>query len=208
MVHSNAATDIEETLAAPLGEMIAAVGRGIADAQSALDAQTMQRFKDIYQADSELQHEMRRLGFMPTWYRIPEAEAELTLSLSVGAHSQVTGTTGNSGASAPGGIRLFAAPVDASYANKYDFKMEAVSKIKFKIVAVPPSPQAEQTRVVPSGLIGKTFRQAKALLDEWEIPHTQAGKGSSHPEALYVEKVEPPSGQTLKPGQPVILTLK
>lgn len=191
--------------------MIAHVGRGIAEAQAALDAQTFESFKKLYDVDNKVGTEMRQLGFSPTWYRIPEAEAEIRMSISIGSRERQPGL---SPAGAPEGARaqsmqLYAAPIDASYANKYQFQAEGVSRVKFKIVAVPPSQQADAARVVPKGLELKKFGDVKALLDEWEIDYIfdPVGRTATNPDSLTVVEVSPASGSVLKPGAKVTLKL-
>jgi len=207
---------VGEALAAPLGDVIAHVGRGIAEAQAALDAQTFRTFKRQFDASDDVAIEMRRLGFTPTWYRIPEAEAEVSMSISIGARGPLpTGSTGaarQTPGTNPEAIQLYAAPIDAAYASKYEFHSEGVSRLKFKIVAVPPSQEADATRVVPKGLIRErpnqlSFDEARRLLDDWQIEYELTGRKATHPGGQKVVSVQPEPGTLLKPGQKVTLTL-
>src|SRR5689334_14430654 len=70
-------------LAAPLGDLIAAVGRGLAEAQQSLDLGTIEAIRALYAGSGGDLEILRRFGYQPTWYRIPELQAEITLSLSV-----------------------------------------------------------------------------------------------------------------------------
>ena len=106
----NNPTDISDALSAPLGDLIAAVGRGVADAQQALDEGTIETLKKLYAENNEL----LKFGYQPTWYKIPEVDAEISVSLSISGSAQES--TGVSDANtASSGIKLYAAPIDANY---------------------------------------------------------------------------------------------
>ena len=210
MPPESSALDLTEALSAPLGDVIAAVGRGVAEAQTALDAATVEGFKRMFSGGDAMLEEMRRIGYHPTWYRIPEVEAEVTISLSISGESRQAGTTPPAGPDAaiggPGRIQLYAAPVDASYANKYDFQVQAASKLRFKVVAVPPSPEATEMKVVP-GLGNKTFEEAKALLDELRIPYRLEDPKLLPAPAAPIRSFSPRVGTVLARGQAVILNV-
>lgn len=162
---------LTEALSAPLGDLISSVANGVAQAQKALDAQTLQTFKDIYASSEGLQEELQRIGYQPTWYKIPEVNAEITMTLSVGERETSESFEQlRSGERRSGELKLFAAPVDAHYANRFGYDIQGASTLKFRIVAVPPSPQAEAVRVVPS-LVGKPLTEARQLLDRLGIPY-------------------------------------
>src|SRR3954463_4880700 len=110
MAKPTSPNEVSDTLAAPLGDLIAAVGRGLAEAQQALDMATVETIKALHSGQSEGLDVLRRLGYQPTWYRIPELHAELTLSLSVGGTTTTTGSGSADGqaTAGPGRIRLYA----------------------------------------------------------------------------------------------------
>jgi hypothetical protein len=58
---------------------------------------------------------------------------------------------------------LYATPVDAGYSSRFGFTLQATSKIKFRIVPVPPSSAAEAIQVMPA-LVGLTRAEAAARL--------------------------------------------
>ncbi len=142
MANPRSPADISETMAAPLGDLIAAVGRGLAGAQQSLDMATFETIRAMYKGDDAALEIMRQLGWQPTWYRIPELAAELTLSLSVSATETRTGQ-------GPGAVQLYGSPMDASYTNRYDYDLQAASVVKFKIVAVPPAVELGERKIVP-----------------------------------------------------------
>lgn len=166
--------------AAPLGDLIAAVGRGVAEAQAALDAGSLEQTLALYDQSDELNQTLRDLGYRPTFYAIPETESELKLSMTV------AGTTPASPAVrpaspiplGPGGSllagrlkakpRVYAAPVDGRYQNSFSYSSQVSATVKFKVVAVPPPSEAEAARVVPN-FVGMTFGDAVALAESFDL---------------------------------------
>ena len=98
---------------------IAAVARGVAEGQKALDQTSIAMQKEI-DADAEL----AELGLMATWFQIPEADFEMKLAFSV----QETGA---------GRRALYAAMVNASYKNRFAYDVSGSSALKLKIRPVP-----------------------------------------------------------------------
>lgn len=190
---NNPADESLATLAAPLGDLIAAVGRGLADAQKALDQGTIDTLKTLYSGEDANMNVLRRMGYQPTWYRIPELEAEITASLSVSRSGKTQGM-------APGSLQMYLSPVDAMYSNSYDYKLDAASVIKFKVVAVPPSAQAADMKIMPM-LVDKSFKDAGQFLSELGVPFETMGAGTR------VVETNPKPGELLSPGQKAILSL-
>ncbi|ASJ71983.1 PASTA domain-containing protein [Granulosicoccus antarcticus] len=179
---------------AALGELIGAVGRGVADAQQALDRSTIEQIARIYSdLDDDTQAHLRAIGYQPTWYKIPEATAELMVTLSVAGGDGVQHRSDT-------GVRLHATPVDANYANKYSFNLQAASKVTFKIVPVPPTAQAEEIRVVPH-LDGRASTEAAQILDRLGIRHNLDDDAEGE-----VDSTSPSAGSMLGPDD--VLTIK
>jgi hypothetical protein len=190
-----------ETLSAPIGELIAAVGHSVADAQHSLDAQTIANFQAIYSAENTAAFEaLRSIGYRPTWYHIPEISAEVNVALTV------SGTVESQAAAAPAQapnllaprIRVYAAPVDAGYTSKYNYELKAASAIKFRIVPVPPSPAAEALRVVPD-VVGQTWSAARTLLQRLDVPYRLPDPAPA--ETDVVASQSPAAGTLLASGQ-------
>lgn len=191
---------IGDVLAAPLGDLIAGVGRGMADAQAALNQATIDAIKQLYTGDSA-QTEMALLGYTPQWYAIPEVEADMQIALSL------TGSHASSGRS--GGISLIGVPVDAQFQNQFQYDLRAASRLKFKIVPVPPTSAAAGARVVPD-LVGVTYADAVARLGAVGLPHVVTGwqppaegeDGSqSPPSDAQVTATTPAAGQLILEGE-------
>ena len=68
---------------APLGDLIASVGLGIADAQRALDLASFDVLQAIYGSTDGPYRELQRIGYRPNWYHIPEATGEISVALTV-----------------------------------------------------------------------------------------------------------------------------
>ncbi|WP_045226919.1 PASTA domain-containing protein [Methyloterricola oryzae] len=214
MPKANELGEITQALSAPLGELIAAVGRGVAEAQWALDQHTLESFKAIYGSDDVLYRELRDLGYQPTWYRIPEATAEIYVTLSASGKETMTSSVPNiapSGAvpavNEPSGrIELYATPVDASFSNTYDYRLQACSQLKFRVVPVPASDGADGMKVVPQ-LLGQTYADATALLDRLGIIHGLEHEFIEPRGDETIASTQPGAGSVLPAGRKLVLTL-
>ena len=198
MTNPLSAVDISETMAAPLGDLIAAVGRGLAEAQQSLDQATIDTIKALYSGNDSRLDLMRQLGWQPTWYRIPELTAELTISLSVSA-------TETSSGQGPGSVQLYASPMDASYTNRYDYDLQAASVIKFKVLPVPPTVELAERKLVPA-LKTMKLSDARQRLASLGMPF-QIEEGVTPTDATQVQDTNPPEGALLAAGEKVTLFL-
>lgn len=144
-----------ELLGSPLGELISSVGQGVGDAQAALDQGALQQTLDIYDISKDedrsaeelnLVNLIREMGYQPTFYSIPETEVEAQISLSLDLKSeQSTPTTGYTLSK----YKVNATPLNAGNMNRYGIQANAMAKLKFKIVPVPPPPGSAELRIVP-----------------------------------------------------------
>ena len=72
---------VSDVMAAPIGELIAAVGQGVADAQQALDRGSLAQILEIYShADSDELKLLQQIGYQPTFYALPETTGEIQVS--------------------------------------------------------------------------------------------------------------------------------
>lgn len=183
-----------DALSAPLGDLIAEVGRSVAEAQKALDAATIDNVRALAAASGpdDPDRLLRQIGYQPTWYQIPEVTAEITVALAL------TGSGETSGKSGAPRMRMMAAPVDASYASRYNYELKAASSLKFRIVPVPPSPTAERMRVVPK-VVGLTLADARARLAEADVRFRLADE-QAHADDSVVASQQPEPGELLTGG--------
>ncbi|MGB1014841.1 MAG: hypothetical protein ACPG4T_11955 [Nannocystaceae bacterium] len=184
----NSPEDLTEALSAPLGDLIAAVGRGVAEAQRAMDASTIASIRELDQVKGDIGSVMRSIGYRPNWYQIPKVEADLTVSLTIGGEAK------------GGRLQLYAAPTDASYTNKYAFDLQAVSKLKFSVVAVPPTPEQAGLRVVPRLAKTPTVDAYVTQLERLQIPYVFDGHDDPPADAT-IQRVEPRPGTLLRADQ-------
>jgi hypothetical protein len=190
-----------DALSLPLGELIASVGRGVAEAQREMDAASISVLQEIYSRGDGLFVELQRIGYRPTWYHIPEAEGDLQITLTATSEQ-----TSGSAAATPGSsrIKLYAAPVDAAYASRFGFNVQASSRVKFRIVPVPPSTAADSLQVVPL-LVGMTVEAARARLDALNITGTFPAGAEA---GATVKTQSPAANQLLLAGQSVIVEIE
>ncbi len=201
--------DLTDALSTPIGKLISTIGINMADAQQELDASTIENLKMIYNEGDQTFEELRKIGYQPSWYQIPEVSAEINMALTVSGTSEESGKR-TSGRTLPrkGRIQLYAIPVDATFTNKYGFEYQASSKIQFRVVPVPPSPTAEGIRVAP-GLEELTLELAEQMLQNLNIEYRLHDKSPAEPDPhslIKTQSIAP--GEIIYPGQPLILTLE
>ena len=190
-----------DALSLPLGELIASVGRGVAEAQREMDAASISVLQEIYSRGDGLFVELQRIGYRPTWYHIPEAEGDLQITLTA-TSEQTTGAAAPTLGSSR--IKLYAAPVDAAYASRFGFNVQASSRVKFRIVPVPPSTAADSLQVVPL-LVGMTVEEARARLDSLKMAGTFPDGAAA---GAKVTTQSPAAHQLLLAGQSVIVEIE
>ena len=117
-----------DTLAAPLGELIIAIGRSVADAQATLDGRVLEHFGAIYDQSAAAFEPLRAIRYQPTWYHVSEATAQIALALTV---------TRSQGGAQPTRRDVLVAPVDGEYASRFTYRHRSASSLTFRIVPVP-----------------------------------------------------------------------
>lgn len=100
---------------------LAEIARGVAEAQHALDMNSIETAKKL--VSEGLTHQW---GITATWFRIPEVEAELKLALDLRSPSTAQDSS-----------RLICTSGNAMYQNTYAFSVNAMSTLKARIVAIP-----------------------------------------------------------------------
>ncbi len=218
---------VSDITSAPLGRIIASVGEGVAEAQRALDRQAIGQLLALYAESDEGTRLLRESGWRPTFYTLPETEGEVKVALSLSGADPDEPSTGAEagGAGAPrpsptpaplrGGAllstrlsrslapprtKLYATPVDGGYRNRFGFEASVSATIRFRIVPVPPPPEADRMRVVPD-LQGMSAADSARLLEGFdlvlEVEHGGEGSVSDQvPEPGTVVRV----GDTVRVG--------
>ncbi|TFI58103.1 PASTA domain-containing protein [Sphingomonas parva] len=193
---------ISDGFVAPLGDVIAAVGRGVADAQAALDQASLQATLSLYETEGDAATTLlREIGYRPTFYVLPETTCEVQMSMRVGGSSASDGSA-NAPPETPRLLqaKAYATPVDASFANRFGYEASASAKLTFKIVPVPPPLALDERRPVPD-LLGKSVTDASAALARLGFEaefHSNKGEVFSTP---------PPGGTIVLAQSPAALTL-
>jgi hypothetical protein len=184
-----------DMVSAPIGDLIAEMGRGVASAQKELDKQALDNYKEIYEDNTEALMSLKQMGYRPTWYHIPDAEAELKVSLTLG---------GDYSGSRSSKMTLFASPVDAGFRNSYNYSLEASSSLKFRIVPIPEPAALEQRNIVPA-VAGMTLARARNLLSSLGIAYA-ISPGDSEDHEL-VTSISPEAGTILEVDQEVAISI-
>jgi hypothetical protein len=160
--------DMVETFSAPIEHLIVALGQGIADAQRALDLNSIQTQEAL---DSDPQ--TAQLGLQATWYQFPKVDLELKLALSMAQSGSQPSTPAVATphlninpALLRASTRLIAQPVSATYQTQFSYDAQAASTLSLSIVPVPaPRPSDSSTnppRMTPPDVIN-TALASKAV---------------------------------------------
>ena len=181
-----------DSLSVPIGDLIASVGQGVADAQRAMDAASIAALRDVYESSEGLLHELQRIGYRPNWYHIPEAEGEIQVALTISGQDS---TGANAAVAGRSNVKLYATPIDAGYSSRFNFTLQAASRVRFRIVPVPPSNAAEALQVVPA-LVGIKVSEARDRLNLLGIIADVGGAADT--DVVSVQEPEP--GSILPPG--------
>lgn len=196
MAQNNKTGQLMESLSLPVGDLIAEVGKGVAQAQQALDAQVIDNFKNIYNNNDDALKHLREIGYRPTWYHIPQAEAQLQVSLTISGNYSESGTIQS---------RMHATPVDAGYKNNFDYSLEGSSTLKFKVVPIP-EPTAMESRQVMPDLSSKSVADAKTILDALNTRY-ELLPAESDPDAKVLSTV-PVAGEFIEPLTIVLINVQ
>lgn len=185
-----------ESAFAPIEDMLTATGRGIAQAQKAMDMASIEIQKEIDATEA-----LAGTGIQATWYAIPEVELNLKIALSI------EGTTGAGGAAGTGsggsvgkagaGGKIRITPINARFQNQFDFSQQVASELKVKIVPVPKP--AGATKTVPD-VEGMALDDARRALEENKFKYRLsrvAGTPGREEQDTEVKKVTPEAGTTV-----------
>jgi hypothetical protein len=124
-------------LEAPLPELIQRLGLAVAEAQSALDRNSIAVAKSLVDTKvtmGDQEHSLLELGFTPTFYAFTEATVEAKVTFSVQESSEIK----VGGSLSVSYFSLVTATINASYTRKYSFSAEGASSIAARLVSLPP----------------------------------------------------------------------
>lgn len=124
---------IEDVLVHPLEEILTRIGQGVANAQRALDLNSIAT-QTLLSSDPVL----KEYGLEATWYHMPEVVLEMKMTLTLRREDQVKDNK-----VVLRKLRMYAAPFNSSYQNMFNTEVSGVSQIRAKIVSIPPTRRPE-----------------------------------------------------------------
>ncbi len=205
---NNSFNFMKDVLASPLGELIASIGKGVGEAQAALDRGSLQQTLELYNGDPENSDEalklLREIGYIPTFYVLPKTTVKAKITLAI-SQSKESPTKNNERFA----TKMYASPMNATHTNTYNLDINACAELQFEIVPVPPS-ESSAVRIMPpisANADGKNYFELKkvlSILDNYSIKYELESKSDSY-EKAFISSVEIKSGRIiLKEGETVI----
>jgi hypothetical protein len=142
----------QELLDVPLPDMVTKLALGIADAQRALDensVETAELLADTpiaangtvtFEAADPVEMSLIQVGLNPTFYQFAEASIEVTMDIKTTTSSE---TNIKVGFKAKVGFAMWSASVrlDVSHNRKFQKEVRGTSRLFTKMVPVPPPPR-------------------------------------------------------------------
>ncbi|MFK7749091.1 MAG: hypothetical protein AB8B65_11920 [Kordia sp.] len=146
---------IQQITNAPLPMMLEKLGMSIANAQSALDANSIRLANELAAVKINLgdeEYSLLSLGFAPTFYAFTEASVEMKMEFSMAESESYGGALGfsygkssdsNSSSSSDNSssdstsTQMFGVSISAHYSRKFSSSAEGSSSIAAKIVSLP-----------------------------------------------------------------------
>lgn len=131
---------------APLPQIIEKLGLAIAQAQYALDTNSVALAKTMSETEVEIgdkSYNLLSLGFQPSFYSFTEATVEAKLSFTMTETTETSVAVGLQ-VGVQYGVFMAAASVDVSYARKFSVSTEGASSIAARLVSLPPPDVFEQ----------------------------------------------------------------
>jgi len=231
---SNPIKQFSELLSSPLGELIASIGKGVGEAQAALDEgslrQTLELYKlenaedynkriknasteelEIINDESRLMQLIRSIGYQPTFYVIPETEVEAKISLNMDIQGSAPANNQNPYHLAK--YRANATPLNANNINQYNLNANAAATLKFKIVPVPPPSGVAEKRIMPD-LVGRAYDDEtreliKSIGLNYKLVKDSEELVKKNSEATFkISKQSIDKNKIIETGTEIILTIK
>lgn len=211
---------VNDVVAAPLGDVIASVGEGVAAAQHALDEGSLAAVLELYaDGDDAKMRLLREIGYRPTFYTLPDTTGEVRVALKLGQGAAgASAAKAVSKSSVPTAVmarlgarglnlsqKLYASPVDAGYSNQYGYTADVSAKLTFRIVPIPPPDGVDELRLVPA-LVGKALSDARLLAEAYELNIELNAEPEEGADPAVLTQ-EPEAGAIARVGDSLSLTL-
>jgi len=190
---------VNELAVAPLGDLIASIGKGVGEAQAALDAGSLSQTLELYRTPvpgenvNMLSKMMKEIGYRPTFYVLPETEVDVRVTMAI---SNEATSSQNIETKKPDDLSLesklaslkpkltksstYVSTLNASTANKYNMDYQMATNIKFKIVPIPP-PVFVENLIETDGV--QDFIDKMSKSSEAEETDEESGKQVDKPPA-------------------------
>ena len=196
----------QQLLDVPFGDMVASLGMAIAQAQCALDHNSIEILKMMGEADTvslptiksmkysgnELTVEddvfstsMIGAGFQPTFYQFAETVIEVKMAISMSQETsseRKTKTTETTNKKSFWRTKSTArtTTVDATYSSKYNYSAEGSSLLRTRLVPVPPNAIIAQVIDLRNQAMNKIFEiESKRVEAEIEKVNNKDGNQNS-----------------------------
>ncbi|MCL4102506.1 DUF4332 domain-containing protein [Fibrobacter sp. HC4] len=182
-----------------LSSVITELGKGVAQAQRALDENSMAIQNEILQNDR-----LYSAGMQATWYVMPEVEFTMKIDYAVSKERSMTGQVLSS--------EISIAPSNATFSNLFKSSKKEESTIKLRIVPIPPSDKFVVRRYMPDLSLLPTIGEIRNALDEinvsvYEIDPEEAKNWSDGVHVNVIHQ-EPAKNTILNMGVVPKITLK
>ncbi|GGB86484.1 hypothetical protein GCM10011352_10480 [Marinobacterium zhoushanense] len=216
----NLRTLVQDVVASPLGDVIASVGEGVAQAQQALDEGSLAAVLDIYaESDDAKIKLLQEIGYRPTFYALPDTTGEVRVALRLGqgaagaqSATAIKSTTpairsvlGRQGLNTS--RKLYASPVDAGYSNQYGFSADVSAKLTFRIVPIPPPDGVDELRLAPE-LVGRSLADARSVAEQLGLSvAVEAEEGVDIDDSKLVATQTPTADSIVRAGDELSVTL-
>jgi hypothetical protein len=125
---------------APLPQIIEKLGLAIAQAQYALDTNSVAVAKTMSETEVEVgdtSYNLISLGFQPSFYSFTEATVEAKLSFTMTETTETSVAVGVQ-VGVQYGVFMAAATLDVAYSRKFSVSTEGASSIAARLVSLPP----------------------------------------------------------------------
>lgn len=160
---------MKDAFAAPLGDFIASIGKGVGEAQAALDEGSLRQTLELYNGNPDdtdaIFKLLREIGYQPTFYVIPKTTAKAKISLAISQKKNSFQSSSRNMLSS-----MYATPINATNSNTYNLDLNASAEIQFDIVPVPPS-ELNLVRIMPD--IRKRDGDGKIIMEEKKIVYKE-----------------------------------
>ena len=181
---SPARSAVSETFFYDMGDVIASVGRGIAEAQQALDMSAILTQQQINDDD-----DLRAWGISAQWFTIPEATVNLKMNYQFTQEKVEEGSVG-----ANRKTRLLVSPINAKYTNTFKVSETLQSELNLKFLPIPAPTRWTEQITVPD-LSGMTLAEVKEHIAAigMKLGDVELGAGVTEGEGIVASQ-SPPEG--------------